>query len=54
MVRITVFEETANITSDNPLQVLSVGFNFNKEDYGSTANVKPELYDLSTCSGMTY
>ena len=54
MVRITVFEEKANITSDNPLQVLSVGFNFNKEDYGSTANVKPELYDLSTCSGMTY
>ena len=54
MVRITVFAETADITKDNPLQVLSVGFNFSKEDYGTTANVKPEYYDLSTCSGMTY
>lgn len=54
MVRITVYEESADITKDNPLQVLSVGFNFNKEDYGNTANVKPELYDLSTCSGMAY
>lgn len=54
MVRITVYTELADITKDNPLQILSVGFNFSKEDYGNTANIKPEYYDLSTCSGMTY
>lgn len=35
-------------------QVLTVGFNFDKEVYGSTANIAPVTYDLTTASGMTY
>ena len=35
-------------------QVIVVGLNLDKETYGSTANIKPENYDLTTAKGMTF
>ena len=54
MLRVTVFEEGANVKEDLALQVMTVGFNLNQEDYGSTANVSPKTYSLNTATGMTY
>lgn len=54
MVKLTVFEKDANIEKDLALQVMVVGFNFSKEEYGATANVENKLYSLSTATGMTY
>lgn len=56
MIRVTIEQE--NKVDDkvlyDTLQVLAVGFNFTKEDYGSTANVEPKNYDLSKATGMCY
>lgn len=54
MVRITAYKWNGEVKDTVPLQVLTVGFNFSKEVYGSTANVATKTYDLSTCAGMTY
>lgn len=54
MVKLTVFEKDADVTKALPLQAMVVGFNFSKEDYGSTANIENKKYDLSTATGMTY
>ena len=35
-------------------QVMTVGFNFRPEDFGSTANVTPVTYDLTKASGLCF
>jgi hypothetical protein len=56
MIRLSAYKETETpgTFEDLATQVLAVGFSFNKESYGSTANIKLETYDLSTATGMTY
>lgn len=50
MIRITATKEG----TDFPEQVLTVGFNFDKEQHGSTANVKPVNYNIPQASGIAY
>ena len=55
MVRISVFDSAeTDLDSAVAKQVLVVGFDFSKEGYGSTANISPSKYTLSTAKGMTY
>jgi hypothetical protein len=35
-------------------QVMTVGFNFNKDAHGTTSNLEPVQYDLTKASGMAY
>lgn len=50
MIRVSAYQGTAT----DPDQVLTIGLNFNKGSYGSTANITPKNYSLHTCIGMTY
>lgn len=61
MVRVSCYKKDVATGTDGketvswiPVQVMTVGFNFNKEEYGTTANVENKIYDLSKCKGMTY
>lgn len=55
IVRISAYKIGADdVVEDAPEQVLTVGLNFDKNAYGSTANIDPKVYDLSTATGMTY
>ncbi len=46
-------EPTTEIV-DFDIATMAVGFNFNKEDYGNTANIKPVKYHFENAKGMTY
>ena len=50
MIRVSAYQGAAT----DPDQVLTIGLNFNKGSYGSTANITPKNYSLHTCIGMTY
>jgi len=50
LVRITATKQGV----DFPEQVLTVGFNFDPTQYGSTANIKPVNYDIAKASGLSF
>ena len=54
ILRISAYGYTEGTVNNYSDQVLAVGFSFNKEDYGSTANIKTQTYDLYNATGMTY
>lgn len=56
MVRISAYRWSGDplIVETVTEQTLIVGFNFNKDTYGSTANIAIKNYDLSKSSGMSY
>lgn len=54
MIRISASGWTSGEENDYVDQVLTVGFNFDKAAYGSTANVTAKKYTLSSASGMCY
>lgn len=41
-------------TETDPEKVLVVGFNLNKDQYGSTVNVKPLTYNIPKAKGLVY
>ena len=53
MVRLSAFKWNGSAYDTVVESVLTVGFNFDKNSYGSTANLSVETYDLSTATGMT-
>lgn len=52
MVRLSCYKKVENAWL--PEQVMTVGFNFSKDDYGSTANVENKIYNIKDSTGMTY
>lgn len=50
IIRVTVTPESGS----NPDAVLAVGFSFDKDSYGATANAEAKAYDLFTAKGMCY
>lgn len=50
IIRVTVTPEGGT----NPDAVLAVGFSFDKDSYGATANAEAKAYDLFTARGMCY
>ena len=50
IVRVSFYLESATTIES----AMAVGFNFNKEAYGSTANLEVKDYDLSHATGMVY
>lgn len=53
IIRLTV-TPTEDNPNNNPDAVLAVGFGFDKEAYGASANVKPDTYNLFSATGATY
>lgn len=53
MVRLSAYKWNGTAYDTVVETVLTVGFNFDKNSYGSTANLNVETYDLSTATGMT-
>lgn len=53
-LRVTAYLVTGETPAVTAEAQLAVGFNFNKEAYGSTANVENKNYDLFSTTGMTY
>ena len=49
MVRVTALD-----SNDMPVQVMTVGFDFTKDQHGTTANIKEKNYDLGKASGLVY
>lgn len=50
LIRVSAYEGDSDIVQ----QSMTVGFNFDKGAYGSTANLEAKNYDLSNAFGMTY
>lgn len=50
MIRITA----TKLGDIDPIAVMIVGFNFNKDAYGSTSNASATEYTLSKCKGMSF
>ena len=50
IMRIKVYKGTETAET----ATMAVGFNFDKEDYGNTANIKPVVYHFENAKGMTY
>ena len=53
-LRVTAYAFTGDVADTTASAQLAVGFNFNKESYGATANVENKNYDLFSTTGMTY
>jgi len=55
LFRISAYKKMEDTTYNSTVdKIMTVGFTFNRETFGSTANIDVQSYDLSTCSGMTY
>lgn len=53
-VRVKFFRKEEQEVSELPEQAFPAFFEFDREAYGSTANVKPVKYNLALSTGMTY
>lgn len=53
-LRVTAYAYNNDVADTTAAAQLAVGFNFNKESYGATANVENKNYDLFSTTGMTY
>lgn len=53
-LRVTAYAYNNDVADTTASAQLAVGFNFNKESYGATANVENKNYDLFSTTGMTY
>lgn len=54
MVRISGYRWVNGVKESVPINVLTVGITFNKQNYGTTANIAPTTYSLYTATGMCY
>lgn len=54
IIRVSAYGYTGETVNAYTDASLAVGFSFNKEEYGSTANVEPKTYSVIEAKGMTY
>jgi hypothetical protein len=54
ILRVSAYGYTGDVVNTYTDATLAVGFSFNKEEYGSTANVQPKTYSVVEAKGMTY
>lgn len=54
IIRVSAFGYEADTRKPFVDATLAVGFNFNRESYGTTANVAPKTYTVNKATGVTY
>lgn len=54
IIRVTAYGYTDDVVDTVAEAVLAVGFNFAKDQYGSTANVAPKVYHVYNATGLCY
>lgn len=52
MIRCETYRISEGTASDAVEKAMTVGFDFTVDEHGSTSNLTPEIYDLSTSTGM--
>ena len=50
LIRVTA----TKVGEDYPEKVITVGFSFDQEKHGTTANIEPKNYDMTKATGMMY
>ena len=54
IMRVSAYGYTDTTRNTYTDATLAVGFSFNKDDYGSTANTTPKTYTINAATGVTY
>ena len=54
IMRVSAYGYTDTTRNTYTDATLAVGFSFNKDDYGSTANTSPKTYTINAATGITY
>lgn len=52
MIRVSAYPYENDVVSDIVEKALTVGFDFTAENYGVAGAIEPEVYDLTTATGM--